>query len=83
VSEFKNAAEKACGVPLSSVRTEYHGVEEKDAPYLCMDLTFAHALLSKGFERHAWEDFTLVKRIEYDGKPVEAAWALGAALNSM
>ena len=31
VSEFKNAAEKACGVPLSSVRTEYHGVEEKDA----------------------------------------------------
>lgn len=83
VSEFKNAAEKACGVPLSSVRTEYHGVEEKDAPYLCMDLTFAHALLSKGFERHAWEDFTLVKQIEYDGKPVEAAWALGAALNSM
>jgi apyrase len=48
-----------------------------------MDLTFAHALLSKGFERHAWEDFTLVKQIEYDGKPVEAAWALGTALNSM
>ena len=83
VSEFKNAAEKACGVPLSSVRSKYHGVEEKDAPYLCMDLTFAHALLSKGFQRHAWEDFTLVKQIEYDGKPVEAAWALGAALNSM
>jgi len=48
-----------------------------------MDLTFAHALLAVGFKRHEWEDFTLVKQIEYESKPVDAAWPLGAALNSM
>ena len=83
VSEFKKAAEAACKLDLASVMTKYHGVDEKDAPYLCMDLTFATALLSVGFGKHGWEDFTLVKRIEYHGRPVEAAWPLGAALNSM
>ena len=83
VNDFKAAAEKACGVSVAEVTTKYHGVEPKDAPFLCMDLTFAYALLNVGFGRHGWRDFTLVKQIEYQGKPVEAAWPLGAALNSM
>jgi apyrase len=83
VKDFKTAAEKACGVSAAKVATTYHGVEPKDAPFLCMDLTFAYALLNVGFGRHGWDDFTLVKQIEYRGKPVEAAWPLGAALNSM
>lgn len=83
VSELKKHASEACSISLDQVTTKYHGVEEKDAPFMCMDLTFAHALLSVGFKRHEWEDFTLVKQIEYESKPVEAAWPLGAALNSM
>ena len=83
VSELKKHASEACSISLDEVTTKYHGVEEKDAPFMCMDLTFAHALLSVGFKRHEWEDFTLVKQIEYESKPVEAAWPLGAALNSM
>jgi apyrase len=83
VSELKKHASEACSISLDEVATKYHGVEEKDAPFMCMDLTFAHALLSVGFKRHEWEDFTLVKQIEYESKPVEAAWPLGAALNSM
>lgn len=83
VSEFKKAAEAACKLDLANVTKKYHGVDENDAPYLCMDLTFATALLSVGFGKHGWEDFTLVKRIEYRRRPVEAAWPLGAALNSL
>lgn len=83
VSELKKHASEACSISIDEVTTKYHGVEEKDAPFMCMDLTFAHALLSVGFKRHEWEDFTLVKQIEYESKPVEAAWPLGAALNSM
>jgi apyrase len=40
-------------------------------------------LLSVGFKRHEWDTLTLVKQIEYGNKPIEAAWPLGAALNSM
>jgi len=83
VSELKKHASEACSISLDEVTTKYHGVEEKDLPFMCMDLTFAHALLAVGFKRHEWEDFTLVKQIEYESKPVEAAWPLGAALNSM
>ncbi|CEF97475.1 Nucleoside phosphatase GDA1/CD39 [Ostreococcus tauri] len=83
VKEFKRAAEDACKLDVKGVIKKYHGIEEKDAPYLCMDLTFAQALLSVGFAKHGWDDFTLVKRIEYQGRAVEAAWPLGAALNSM
>ena len=83
VSELGDKAKHACALSLSKVSSTYHGVDDADAPFMCMDLTFAHVLLSVGFKRHEWDTLTLVKQIEYGDKPIEAAWPLGAALNSM
>jgi len=83
VRELGDKAKDACALSLTKVTSTYHGVDDADAPFMCMDLTFAHALLSVGFKRHEWDTLTLVKQIEYGNKPIEAAWPLGAALNSM
>jgi len=83
VRELGDKAKDACALSLTNVTSTYHGVDDADAPFMCMDLTFAHALLSVGFKRHEWDTLTLVKQIEYGNKPIEAAWPLGAALNSM
>ncbi len=56
-------------------------VEKAQAPYLCLDLSFQHALLTHGFKIEAASPVTLVKRVKYLGQEIEAAWPLGAAIN--
>ena len=56
-------------------------VDEQQAPFLCLDLAFQHTLLTAGFHIPDTTPVTLVKRVKYQGKPVEAAWPLGAAIN--
>jgi hypothetical protein len=63
--------------------TSFESVEEKDAAFLCTDLTYIVALLEKGFEKNDWKSVRLVKQVEYRGQNVEVAWALGAALNAL
>jgi Golgi nucleoside diphosphatase len=67
----------------SEILTNFEGVEEKDAAFLCTDLTYIVGLLEKGFEKNDWKSVRLVKQIEYRGQNVEVAWALGAALNAL
>ena len=40
-------------------------------------------LLTKGFKIPEEASITLVKKVEYNGDFVEAAWPLGAAINSL
>lgn len=50
-------------------------------PFLCLDLSFCHALLRDGFRVGEDADVQLVKKIKYRQEEVEAAWPLGAAIN--
>jgi len=82
-SKFYEAAAAACKLSVSEVAANFEGVEEKDAPYLCMDLSYQHSLITKGFKLQDGKEITMVKQIEYKGQNIEAAWPLGAAINSM
>ena len=85
IDEIEDAAKLACDTmgDESEILTNFEGVEEKDAAFLCTDLTFIVGLLEKGFEKNDWKSVRLVKQIEYRGQNVEVAWALGAALNAL
>jgi apyrase len=48
-----------------------------------MDLTFCFTLLTHGFGMGPSATLTLVKQISYQGNLIEAAWPLGAAINSI
>ena len=82
-SKFYEAAEAACKLSVKEVASTFEGVEEKDAPYLCLDLSYQHSLITKGYKLGDGNEVTMVKQIEYKGQNIEAAWPLGAAINSM
>jgi apyrase len=48
-----------------------------------MDLMFQHSLITVGFGMAGDAKLTLVKRLPYHGTEIEAAWPLGAAINSL
>ncbi len=54
---------------------------DEQAPFMCLDLSFCHTLLTQGFKVASDTDVTLVKRIKYKEQEVEAAWPLGAAID--
>ena len=56
-------------------------VDASQAPYLCLDLSFLHTLLTEGFKIQEGREVTLVKRVKYQSQEIEAAWPLGAAIN--
>lgn len=58
-------------------------VDEKQAPFMCLDLSFCHNLITKGFKIGENTKITLVKKIQYKKEEVEAAWPLGAAINML
>ena len=53
------------------------------AAYLCLDLSFCHVVLTQGFDLPEGEALTLVKRLRYGGRVVDASWALGAAIDEL
>ena len=61
----------------------FPAAKAETAPFMCLDLAFQHALLTHGFGLDETKPVTIVKKVSYRGKEVEAAWPLGAALNNM
>ncbi|EIE24311.1 apyrase [Coccomyxa subellipsoidea C-169] len=80
-NDFSAAASKACSSSVSTLSQHFPNVEASQAPYLCLDLTFLHTLLTEGFRIKEGSDVSLVKRVKYQAQEIEAAWPLGAAIN--
>lgn len=59
------------------------GSDGADAPYFCLDLVFIHTLLAQGLRVDVAAPLTLVKKLPYHAKPVEATWSLGAGIRSI
>lgn len=66
---------------LASLPVGCMQVDAAQAPYLCLDLSFLHTLLTEGFRIQEGREVTLVKRVKYQSQEIEAAWPLGAAIN--
>ena len=84
-SDLRVAGEKACsaGPTASDAAAAFPAAKAETAPFMCLDLAFQHALLTHGFGLEETKPVTIVKKVSYRGKEVEAAWPLGAALNNM
>jgi Golgi nucleoside diphosphatase len=54
-----------------------------NAPYLCMDLSFIHKLLTTGFGLRPSATLHLAKSMQFNGERVETQWTLGAALHGL
>lgn len=80
---FEEAAKKACSLRVDELTSVFPRVMETHRPYFCLDLTYAHTLLVNGFKIPNHKEIVLVKRVEYEGRLVEAAWPLGAAINKL
>lgn len=81
--EFGALAERACAAPLADLPAAFPAVAEELRPFFCLDLAYAHTLLTRGFKIPDDARIHLVKRVEYNGDLVEAAWPLGAAINAL
>ncbi|KAI7844404.1 hypothetical protein COHA_001998 [Chlorella ohadii] len=82
-SHFGKLAAKACSTGLEELGAAFPKMADELRPFFCLDLSYAHTLLTKGFKIPDDAQITLVKRVEYNGELVEAAWPLGAALNAL
>lgn len=81
--DLQEAAESACKLRASDINTIFPDVDEKQAPFMCLDLSFCHSLITQGFRIASDSKITLVKRIQYKNEEIEAAWPLGAAINML
>jgi apyrase len=79
--DLRDAAEQACQKPVKEISSIFPDVDDKQAPFMCLDLSFCHSLLTQGFRVPEDAEVTLVKKIKYKSEEVEAAWPLGAAIN--
>eukprot|EP00891_Asterochloris_glomerata_P009175 jgi/Astpho2/9175/fgenesh1_pm.00137_%23_2_t len=79
--DLKEAADKACKASLKELKALFPDASDEQAPFMCLDLSFCHTLLTQGFKVASDTDVTLVKRIKYKEQEVEAAWPLGAAID--
>ena len=82
--QIKDAARKVCSLSVSTLKTERTENKLYDASqlqYLCLDLTYIYAFLSIGVGIGG--EVSLAKKFIVDGKEYEAAWSLGAALETI
>lgn len=80
---FEAAAERACKAPLSDVSVAFPSVRRDGESFLCLDLSFQYVLLTTGLKLEPDAEVTLVRRVKYQGEWFEAAWPLGAAINTL
>ena len=81
---YLEAAQTACAAPSGGIGEAFPGVPSgADGQLFCLDVVYCHALLTSGFGLEEAQEVTLVKQVEYRGEGVEAAWPLGAAINSL
>jgi len=84
-AQFKSAATVACSTPVAQLGGAFKDAPtgSPDASLFCLDVSYCHALLTRGFGLPEGAEITLVKQVEFRGEAVEAAWPLGAAVNSL
>ena len=92
-SEVKFQAQQVCEIPLQEMRRSASGKKDSaenpyrpvkgHEEYFCLDLVYIYVLLTKGFDVSDHSVVTLMKKVYHQGKRVEAAWSLGAAISAI
>ncbi|KAK9807066.1 hypothetical protein WJX72_012473 [[Myrmecia] bisecta] len=82
-ADLASTGQKACETKVDKILHTFPKVPTEQAPFMCLDLSFCHTLLTQGFRIAEHSEVTLVKRIIYKGEEIEAAWPLGAAVGML
>ncbi|CAI9783555.1 unnamed protein product [Fraxinus pennsylvanica] len=77
---YWNAAKVACRANVQTIKSKFPQIDERDVPFLCMDLVYEYTLLAHGFGVDPLEEVTVLNQVEYKGSLVGAAWPLGCAI---
>ncbi|KAI3455772.1 hypothetical protein Pfo_012435 [Paulownia fortunei] len=78
--EYLNAAKRACKATVDNIKSTFPLIDERDVPFLCMDLVYEYTILVDGFGIDRLQEITVLKEVEYKGSLIEAAWPLGCAV---
>ncbi|CAN4095736.1 unnamed protein product [Withania somnifera] len=79
--QYLNAAKVACQTRVTDIKSVFPKVEDRDIPYLCMDLVYDYTLLVDGFGLNPNKDMTVIHDVKYKNYLVGAAWPLGCAVD--
>ncbi|KAK6118545.1 hypothetical protein DH2020_047715 [Rehmannia glutinosa] len=77
---YRNAAKRACQATIDNIRSTFPHIDERDVPFLCMDLVYQFTLLVDGFGIDPLQEIRVLRQVDYKGSLVEAAWPLGCAV---
>ncbi|KAL3616639.1 hypothetical protein CASFOL_039033 [Castilleja foliolosa] len=80
--DYQNAAKRACQANVDNIKTVFPLIDERDVPFLCMDLVYQFTLLVDGFGINPVQEIRVLQQVEYkqSGALLEAAWPLGCAV---
>ncbi|PHT33017.1 putative glucan endo-1,3-beta-glucosidase A6 [Capsicum baccatum] len=79
--QYLNAAKVACQTKAADIKTVFPNTQDKNLPYLCMDLVYQYTLLVDGFGLNPYKDITVMSKVQYKNYLVGAAWPLGCAID--
>ncbi|VAI25518.1 unnamed protein product [Triticum turgidum subsp. durum] len=80
---FRAAAEKICPMGFVEAKAAYPKVRSVDAPFICMDLIYQYSLLVDGFGLEPTKEITVAQKVKHGEYFIEAAWALGEAIEAV
>ncbi|MCD9644570.1 Apyrase [Datura stramonium] len=79
--QYLNAAKVACQTNVADIKTVFPNTQDRDVPYLCIDLIYEYTLLVDGFGLNPYKDITVIHDVPYKNYLVGAAWPLGCAID--
>ncbi|MCD9638851.1 Apyrase [Datura stramonium] len=79
--QYLNAAKVACQTNVADIKTVFPETQDRNVPYLCIDLIYEYTLLVDGFGLNPYKDITVIHDVQYKNYLVGAAWPLGCAID--
>ncbi|KAK6772844.1 hypothetical protein RDI58_028082 [Solanum bulbocastanum] len=79
--QYLNAAKVACQTKATDVKSAFPQTQDKNIPYLCMDLVYQYTLLVDGFGLNPYKDITLMNKVQHKIYQIKAPWPLGCAID--
>ncbi|PHT33015.1 Apyrase [Capsicum baccatum] len=79
--QYLNAAIVACQTNVADIKTVFPKTQDRNVPYLCVDLIYEFSLLVDGFGLNPYKEITVIHDVQYKNYLVGAAWPLGCAID--
>nr|XP_009768839.1 PREDICTED: apyrase-like [Nicotiana sylvestris] len=79
--QYLNAAKVVCKTKAAEIKSIFPNTQDRNIPYLCIDLVYDYTLLVDGFGLNPYKDIIVMRDVKYKNYLVRAAWPLGCAID--